>query len=166
MAFSVAAMMATSAVPFFFAYGRDSRRPLATAAVVLTYLAVWALIGFGLDQVAGMVMMPSSFLVAAASVAVAVVYALTPWGRWARDRCREMARPQSRLPGFRDVLAEGASYAGCCIVCSTGFALALVVVGMSNPVVVVVGAAVMLLYKITPWPMPALAQISRLRRSA
>jgi len=166
MAFSMAAMMAASALPFFFAYGRDSRRPVATAAVVLIYVAVWALIGFALDQAMGMVMMRSSFLVAAASVAVAAVYALTPWGRWARDRCCQMTRREPRGPRFRDALAEGASYAECCIVCSAGFTLALVVVGMSNPVVVVVGAAVLLLYKITPWPMPALAETSRLRRSA
>jgi len=166
MALSMAAMMVASAVPFFFAYGRDSRRPVATAAVVLIYVAVWALIGFALDQVMGMVLMPSSRLLAAAAVAVAIVYALTPWGRWARDRCREMARREPRAPQFRDALAEGASYAGCCIVCSAGFALALVVVGMSNPVVVGVGAAVMLLYKITPWPRSSLAQTSHLRRSA
>lgn len=35
MAFSMAAMMAASAVPFFFVYGRDSQRPAATAMVVL-----------------------------------------------------------------------------------------------------------------------------------
>jgi len=166
MALSMAGMMAASAVPFFFAYGRDSRRPVATAAVVLIYVAVWALIGFALDQVMGMVMVPSSFLIAAAAVAVAVVYALTPWGRWARDRCRGMARRGRRGPRFRDALAEGASYAGCCIVCSAAFTLALVVVGMSNPVVVVVGAAVLLLYKIAPSPMAGLARTSRLRRSA
>jgi predicted metal-binding membrane protein len=152
MAFSMAAMMAASAVPFFFAYGRDSRRPVATAAVVLIYAAVWVLIGFVLDHLMGMVMMPSSLLIAAAAVAVAVVYALTPWGRWARDRCRAMAQRESRGPRFRDALADSASYTACCIVCSAGIMLALVVVGMSNPLVIVAGAAVMLLYKITPWP--------------
>jgi predicted metal-binding membrane protein len=96
--------------------------------------------------------MPSSLLIAAAAVAVAVVYALTPWGRWARDRCREMAQPESRGARFRDALADSASYTACCIVCSAGIMLALVVVGMSNPLVIVAGAAVMLLYKITPWP--------------
>ncbi len=158
MAFSMAAMMAASAVPFFFAYGRDSRRPMATAAVVLIYVAVWALIGFVLEFVMGMVMMPSSLLIAAAAVAVAVVYALTPWGRWARDRCREMAQREPRAPRFQDALADGASYTACCIVCSAGIMLALVVVGMSNPLVIVAGAAVMLLYKITPWPVPALSR--------
>ena len=36
-------------------------------------------------------------------------------------------------------------------------AAALVVVGMSNALVIVAGAAAMLLYKITPWPVPALS---------
>ncbi len=152
MAFSMAAMMAASAVPFFFAYGRDSRQPVATAVVVLMYVAVWALIGLALDYVMGMVMMPSSLLIGAAAVAVAVVYALTPWGRWAHDRCREMAQGEPRRPRFRDALADGASYTACCIVCSVGIMLAIVVAGMSNPLVIVAGAAVLLLYKTTPWP--------------
>ena len=158
MAFSMAAMMGASAVPFFFAYGRDSRRPVATAAVILIYVAVWALIGFALDYLMGMVMTPSSLLIAAAAVTVAVVYSFTPWGRWARDRCREMAQREPRGPRFRDAMADGASYAVCCIVCSAGIMLALVVVGMSNLVVIVAGAAVMLLYKVTPWPVPALSR--------
>ena len=158
MAVSMAAMMAASAVPFFFAYGRDSRRPMATAAVVLMYVAVWALIGFALDYVMGMVTMPSSLLIAAAAVAAAVVYALTPWGRWARDRCREMAQREPRGTRFRDAVAEGASYTACCIACSAGIMIALVVLGMANPLVIVGGAAVMLLYKITPWTVPALSR--------
>jgi predicted metal-binding membrane protein len=157
MAFSMAAMMTASAVPFLFAYGRDSRRSMSTAAVVLVYVAVWALIGFALDHAMRIVMLPSSLLIAAAAVAVAAVYALAPWSRSARDRCREMAQRQPREPRFRDALADGASYTACCIVCSAGITLALVVVGMSNPLVIVVGAAVMLLYKNTPWPAPALS---------
>jgi predicted metal-binding membrane protein len=158
MALSMAAMMAASALPFFFAYGRDSRRSVATAAVVLIYVAVWALIGFAVDYVMGMVMMPSSLLIAAAAVAVAVAYTLTPWSRWARARCREMSQREPRGPGFRDALAEGANYTACCSVCSAGIMLALVVVGMSNPLVIVAGAAVILAYKITPWPVPALSR--------
>src|SRR5216110_188724 len=153
MVFSMAAMMVASAVPFFFAYGRDSRRPLATAMVVLMYAATWALIGLTLDYIMGMVMMPSSFLITAGAVAIAVVYALTPWGRWARDRCRGMARREPRKSRFRDALADGASYTAHCIVCSAGIMAALVVVGMSNAVVIVAGAAAMVLYKITPWPV-------------
>ena len=157
MAFPMAAMMAASAVPFFFAYGRDSRRPVATAAVVLMYVAVWALIGFAIDYVVGTVMIPSSLLIALGAVAVAFVYSLTPWGKWARDRCREMAQREPRGPRFRDALADGASYTACCIVSSAGIMLALVVVGMSNPLVIVAGATVMVLYKVTPWPLPTLS---------
>ena len=157
MAFSMAAMMAASAVPFFFAYGRDSRRPAATAAVVLIYVAVWALIGFALDRAMALVMIPSSPLIAIAAIGVAVVYALTPWGRWARDRCREMAQREPRGHRFRDAMADAASYTGCCIVCSAGIMLALVVADMTNPLVIVAGASVMLLYKIAPWPVPALS---------
>ena len=153
----MAAMMTASAAPFFFAYGRDSRRSISTAAVVLLYVAIWTLIGFALDYATRIVMMPSSLLIAAAAVAVAAVYALAPWSRSARDRCRQMAHRQPREPRFRDALADGASYTACCIVCSAGITLAVVVVGMSNPLVIVVGAAVMLLYKITLWPMPALS---------
>ena len=147
----MAAMMAASAVPFFFAYGRDSRRPVATAAVVLIYVAVWALIGFTLDYMMGMMMMPSSLLIAAAAVAMAVVYALTPWGR-------EMAQREPRRPRFRHAVVDGASYTASCIACSAGIMLALAVVGMSNPFVIVAAAAVTLLYKITPWPVPALSR--------
>src|SRR4029077_4288300 len=153
MALSMAAMMAVSAVPFFFAYGRDSRRPMATAAIILVYVAIWALIGLALDYVMGSVTMRSSLLIAAAAVAIAVVYALTPWGRWARDQCREMAHREPRATRFRDALADGASYTTCCIVCSAGIMLAVVVLGMSNPLVIVAGAAVLLLYKIMPWPV-------------
>jgi hypothetical protein len=104
-----------------------------------------------------MVMMPSSFLIAAGAVAMAVVYALMPWSRWARDRCCEMAQREPRKSRFRDALADGASYTACCIVCSAGIMPALVILGMSNALVIVAGAAAMLLYKITPWPVPALS---------
>ena len=153
----MAAMMTASAVPFFFAYGRDSRRPVATAMVVLIYVATWALIGFTLDYMMGMVMMPSSFAIAVGAIAIAVVYALTPWSRWARDRCRGMAQREPRKSRFRDTLADGADYTACCIACSAGIMPFLAVVGMSNTLVVVAGAAAMLLYKITSWPAPALS---------
>src|SRR5438046_382559 len=80
----------------------------------------------------GRVMMPSSFLIAAGAVAMAVVCALSPWGRWARNRCRGMAHREPRKSRFRDALADGASYSAYCIVCSAGMMPALVVVGMSN----------------------------------
>src|SRR5207244_9932941 len=128
-AFSMAAMMTASAVPFFFAYGRDSRRPVATAMVVLMYAATWALIGFTLDYMIGMVMMPSSFLIAAGAVAVAVVYALTPWSRWARDRCRGMAQREPRKSRVREALSDGLGYTAYCLACSRGLIPLLALVG-------------------------------------
>jgi predicted metal-binding membrane protein len=154
MAFPMVAMMAASAVPFFFAYGRDSRRPVATAAVVLIYAAVWALIGLALDYAMATVMMPSAFPIAAAAVAVAIVYSLTPWGRWAREQCRRMSMREPRGVRFRDAVADGAEYAACCVVCSAGLMLVVIVLGMSNPLVIVAGAAAMLAYKLIPWPAP------------
>lgn len=151
----MAAMMSASAVPFFFAYGRDSRRPMATAAVVLIYAAVWALIGIALEHAMGTVMMPSAFPIAGAAVGVAVGYALTPWGRWAREQCRQMSMREQRGPRFRDAVAEGAGYAACCVACSGGLMLVVVMLGMSKPLVVVAGAAAMLAYKVIPWPAPA-----------
>src|SRR2546429_1411755 len=153
----MATRRAGSGVRFFSAYGRDGRRPVPAAMVVLIYAATWALIGFTLNYMMGMVMVPSSFLIAGGAVAMAVVYALTPWGRWARDRCRGMAQREPRKSRFRDALADGASYTAYCIVCSAGMMPVLVLVGMSNALVVVAGAAAILLYKITPWPVPALS---------
>ena len=102
--------------------------------------------------------MPSSFPIAAGAVAIAVVYSLTPWGRWARDRCRGMAQREPRKSRFREALADGAGYTAYCIACSAGMMPLLVIVGMSNALTVVAGAAAMLVYKITPWPVAALSR--------
>src|SRR2546430_14626422 len=105
----------------------------------------------------GLVTLPPSLLTAGGAVAMAVVHGLPPWGRWARDRCRGMAQREPRKSRFRDALADGASYTAYCIVCSAGMMPVLVLVGMSNALGVVAGAAAILLYKITPWPVPALS---------
>lgn len=148
MAASMVAMMVPTAAPFFVAYGRDARRPAAIAIVVAIYAAVWGAIGLALDRLASEVMMPSSLLVAGIAAATALVYAVTPWGRWAREQCRRMTMREPRGARLRDAMAEGASYAACCVVCSAGAMLVVLAVGMSNPPVIVAGAAVMLLYKL------------------
>ena len=157
MAVSMSAMMMPTAAPFFFAYGRDTRRPVAIATVVLIYVAAWAAIGLALDYMMSQIMMPSSLLVVAIAVVIALAYAATPWGRWAREQCRQMSRREPRGPGFRDAVAEGASYAACCVVCSAGVMLVVIVLGMSNPLVIVAGAVVMLANKLIPWPARALS---------
>ena len=144
MAIAMAAMMAPTAVPFFVAFARDVKRPALVATVVVVYVAVWAFIGAAAGLLMDRVMMPSSQLVAAGAIALAIVYALMPWSRWARGRCHEMCRRAPR----RDALAEGARYAGFCVLCSAGVMAALVLVGMSNVVLVAAASAAMLVYKV------------------
>lgn len=158
MAVSMVAMMVPTAAPFFLAYGRDTRWPVAIATVVLIYVVVWAAIGRALDYLMSQVMMPSSLLVVGIAIAIAIVYAVTPWGRWARKQCRQMSMREPRGPRFRDAVAEGASYAACCVICSAGVMLVVIGLGMSNPLVIVAGAAVMLAYKVIPWPAPVLSR--------
>jgi predicted metal-binding membrane protein len=158
MAVSMAAMMVPSAAPFFLAYGRDTRRPLSTATVVLIYVAAWTAIGLALEYPLSLVMMPSSQLVIGIALALALAYAVTPWGRWAREQCRHMSMRQARGPRFRDAVAAGASYAACCVVCSAGLMLVVILLGMSNPLVIVASASMMLAYKLIPWPAPALSR--------
>ena len=148
MSLSMAAMMVPSAAPFFIAYGRDSRRPAALGLLVLVYVGVWALIGIATDLAMGQVMLPSSWLLPAAAIALAVAYTVTPWSRWARTRCREMCRREAHGCRLRDALADSLRYSACCVVCSAGVMIAIVALGMSNLVVVGAGAALMLALKL------------------
>lgn len=153
MAISMTAIMALSATPFFLAYGRDTRRAAATATIVLIYLTVWAGIGLALDHLMRQVMLPALSLAGFAfAVAVALLYGVTPWGRWAREECRRMSTRGPRGPRLGDAVADAASYTACCVVCSAGVMLVVIVLGMSNPLVIVGGAAVLLGYKLVAWP--------------
>jgi len=145
MALSMAAMMAPSAAPFFVAYGRDSRRPAAIAAVVLIYVAAWVAIGFAAGELMDRTMMRMlSWPIAIAAVGVALLYSFTPWARCARTRCRQMC---GRAPRG-GAISEAAVYTACCVVCSAGLTTVLILVGMSNVLVLSGAAAVMLLYKV------------------
>lgn len=153
MAVSMAAMMLPTAAPFFLGYWRVGRRPGVIATVVLTYVAVWAVIGAVVGRVLEQVMLPPSLTATAVAVAVALSYAVTPWGRWAREECRCMSIRAPRSTRVGSAAAEGAVYAACCVVCSAGLMPVVIVLGMANPVVVVAGAAAMLVYKLVP-PLP------------
>lgn len=155
MAISMTAMMVPTAAPFFFAYGRDTRRPAAVAITVAVYVAVWALVGALADFVMGSVMVPSSIVVAGAAVAFAVAYTMSPWSARARARCRDMCMRAPRGSSLRDALREGSTYAVCCVACSAGAMVALVVLGMSNVLLIAVTAALLLLMKLTTWPAAA-----------
>jgi predicted metal-binding membrane protein len=151
MTAAMAGMMVPTAAPFFFAYGRDTRRPAAVAITILIYVAVWAAIGAIADFAMGQVMMPSSMIVTAAAIAFAVGWTLSPWSRRAQARCCEMCIRAPRTPGLHGALRDGSTYAACCLVCSAGVMVALVVLGMSNVWLVVAAAAALLVYKLTDW---------------
>ena len=144
MAMLMAAMMAATAVPFFVAFGRDTKRPAAIATVVVIYAAVWGLIGVAAAALMDRVMMPGGPVVIGAALAFAVVYAVMPWSRWARGRCSEMCRRVARGPALR----EGTTYAASCVVCTAGVMGALIVLGMSNLPLMAGATAVMLVYKL------------------
>ena len=148
MALSMAAMMAPTAAPFFVAFGRDTRRIGPVALVVALYLAMWAVIGGGADLLMSQVMVPPSTLLATLAIAFAVAYALTPWSRWARARCRAMCRTDMRSPGLRGAVLDGCTYAVCCVVCSAGVMASILVLGMSNVVLLGFSAAILLVYKL------------------
>jgi predicted metal-binding membrane protein len=112
---------------------------------------VWGSIGVLAGLVMGQVMMPSSWSVGAAAIAIAVLYTVSPWSRRARARCREMSMRGPRGSSLRDALVEGATYARCCLTCSAGIMVALVLLGMSNVLLIVGGAALLLAYKLTDW---------------
>ena len=152
MAVSMAAMMAPTAAPFFFAYGRDARRAAGVATVFVIYVATWAAIGLGVDFLMSQLMVPSSWVVTVVAIALAAAYTVTPWSRWARARCREMCCRALRGGRLRDAVSEGLAYTACCAVCSAGVMGAVLVLGMTDVVVVVVAAAVMLAVKVTPGP--------------
>ena len=148
-----AAMMLPSAVPFLAAYARRARVwPVATAVVIAVYLAVWTVFGLGVYFVSMLVTLPLAPHVALGlAVAFAGLWAFTPVMRAGRARCIAMCRelgPHS-LPAAP---LSGATYGLCCVACSAGVMVALVVLGMSNVVFLVAGAAVVFLYKLAhPW---------------
>ena len=151
MAASMAAMMVPTAAPFFFAYGRDTRRPAAVGITVVIYVVVWALLGALADLVMSSVMMPSSMVVVVAAVAFAIAYTVSPLSWRARGRCRQMCLRSPRGTSLRDALRAGSTYAACCLFCSAGVMVALVIVGMTNVVLIALAAAALLVYKRSDW---------------
>lgn len=157
MAVAMAAMMAPSAAPFVIAYGRDTRRPAAIAVVVLIYVAAWALIGLAVGLLMNRAMIAPSWQTVAAAAAVAALYSFTPWARWAKSRCQHMCANQARDGAVR----EAARYTTCCIACSAGIMAALTLIGMTSAPVLVIGAATMILYKLSGWSDIALLSRTR-----
>ena len=144
MAASMAAMMLPTAAPFFLAYGRSSRRTVPTAIAVATYAAVWGVIGAAAYIVMSGVMLPTALWIPAGAIAFAALYSVAPWSRRGRARCQKMCREPAGDP-----VRLGLTYAAGCVLCSAGVMVAVVIVGMTNPVLMAAAAAVLLVLK---WP--------------
>ena len=124
----MAAMMLPGAVPATVRAARANERPLAAPLFAGSYLVIWALIGLVVYEL----YMPPATAVAAALVAAAVLYELTPLARSFRRRCRSERR-------------SGVRFAGWCIGSSIGLMAVLVALDpMSLPLMGALGAVALI----------------------
>ena len=152
----MAAMMLPSASPLVFEFARsaEGRRgwQAATALVEVTYLGVWLVFGvvcFAVYNAIGMPW-PNQALLGGAALVIAGVYALTPLKRASEARCRELCALHGPLPFnlMRSAVVVGARYGLSCLGCSAGLMLAIILIGMSNVIWMIVITAVMLAYRV------------------
>ena len=156
----MAAMMLPSAMPLLFEFARNAegRRGwrAATALLGVTYLSVWLAFGvvcYALYNALGMPW-PNQAVVGGAALVIAGLYALTPVKRQTEAWCRELCALHGPLPFnlMRSAVVAGARYGLSCLGCSAGLMLALVLIGMSNLMWMIVLTAVILAYKLAPAP--------------
>jgi predicted metal-binding membrane protein len=158
----MAAMMLPSATPLIFEFARNAegRRDwrAATALLGVTYVGVWLAFGlvcYALYNSVGMPW-PNQGVVAGVAIAIAGLYALTPLKRASEASCRERCALHGPLPFnlMRSAIVVGARYGLSCLGCSAGLMVAMMLIGMSNLVWMIVLAAVVLIYKLAPAPTP------------
>jgi predicted metal-binding membrane protein len=154
------AMMIPSATPLVFDFARhaEGRRAWRAATVLLgaTYLGVWLAFGlvcYALYHAVGMPW-PNPGLVGGTALVIAGLYALTPVKRASEAWCRERCALHGPLPFnlMRSAVVVGARYGLSCLGCSAGVMAALVLIGMSNLVWMIVLTAVVLADKLAPAP--------------
>jgi predicted metal-binding membrane protein len=154
----MAAMMLPSATPLVFEFARNAegRRGwrAATALLGVTYLGVWLAFGLVCYAIYNAVGMPwpDQGVVGGAALVIAGLYALTPLKRASEARCRELCALHGSLPFdlMRSAVVVGARYGFSCLGCSAGLMVAMVLIGMSDLVWMIVLAAVVLVYKVAP----------------
>jgi len=145
----MAAMMLPSVVPFVsdFAAAGTGRWPVAAAILVVEYLAVWAV--FGAAAYLAFELVPQAWMglrvVAGAAIVAAGLYSLTPFQRGCIERCCAMCRGAGPSAS-----RAGAVYALNCVGCSAFLMIALLVLGISNLVWMVIVAALVFAYKVLP----------------
>ncbi len=154
----MAAMMFPSATPLMFEFARNAegRRGwrAATALLGVTYLGVWLVFGvacYALYNAVGMPW-PNQGLLGGATLVIAGLYALTPIKRTSEARCRELCALHGPLPFnlLRSAVVAGARYGLSCLGCSAGLMFAMILIGMSNLVWMIVLAGVISAYKLAP----------------
>jgi predicted metal-binding membrane protein len=156
----MAAMMLPSATPLVFEFARNAegrrRWQAATALLGVTYYGVWLAFGvvcYGLYNAVGMPW-PNQGLAGGAALVIAGLYSLTPLKRTTEAWCRELCALHGPLPFslMRSAVVVGARYGLSCLGCSAGLMVAMVLIGMSNLVWMIVLAGVVLAYKVAPAP--------------
>jgi predicted metal-binding membrane protein len=158
----IAAMMLPTATPLVFEFARSSERrrgwQVAAALLGVTYLGVWLAFGvvcYALYNAVGMPW-PNQGLLGGAALVIAGLYALTPVKRASEARCRELCALHGPLPFnlMRSAVIVGARYGLSCLGCSAGLMVAIVLIGMSNVIWMIVLTAVVVVYKVAPAPTP------------
>jgi predicted metal-binding membrane protein len=158
----MAAMMLPSATPLVFEFARNAegRRgwQAATALLGVMYLGVWLAFGLVCYALYNAVAMPwpNQGLVGGAALVIAGLYALTPVKRASEAWCRERCALHGSLPFnlMHSAVVVGARYGLSCLGCSAGLMVAMVLIGMSNLIWMIVLAGVVLAYKVAPAPTP------------
>ena len=156
----MAAMMLPSAMPLVFEFARGSggRRGwrAATGVLGLTYLSMWLAFGLVCYVVEALVPTPlsSQRVVGGVALVLAGLYGLTSIKRSSEARCRELCALHGPLPFnlARSALVVGAKYGLSCIGCSAALMVAMVAIGMSNLLWIVLLSGAVLVYKLAPAP--------------
>ena len=158
----MAAMMFPSAIPLVFEFAQHAERrrgwQAATAVLGATYLGIWLAFGvvcYALYNAVGMPW-PNQGLVGGATLVIAGFYALTPVKRASEELCRERCALHGPLPFnlLNSAVVAGARYGMSCLGCSAGLMVAMVLIGMTNLVWMIVLAVVVLVYKLAPASTP------------
>jgi predicted metal-binding membrane protein len=156
----MAAMMLPSAMPLVFEFARNSERrrgwQAATCVLGAAYLSVWLVFGLACYLIldAFPISWPNQALVGGLALVLAGLYGLTPIKRASEARCRELCALHGPLPFnlMRSAVVVGAKYGLSCVGCSAALMVAMVIIGMSNLVWVVILSVMVLVYKLAPAP--------------
>ena len=129
----MAAMMLPGAAPAVARQARTTGQPFSVPLFVVSYLAVWALVGVAVYAL----YQPHGTAAAGAVVIAAGVYELTPVKLYFRRRCREST-------------GSGWQFGLCCVGSSIGLMLVLVALGLMSLLWMVVIAVLVLAQKLLP----------------